>query len=79
MFATRMHMCACHKDKAERLLHVIDAKAKSKTGVSIFHMLSLGAILASVALFVTGRKMAAIFIGLWPPTFQALKAAGEHH
>ncbi len=38
-----------------------------------FDWLTVGSIAASVALFITGKKMAAIFVGLWPPTFQAMR------
>jgi hypothetical protein len=30
-----------------------------------------------VLLFFSGRRTEAIFVGLWPPTFQALKSAYE--
>jgi hypothetical protein len=50
---------------------------KRKTRFGIFHVLTLASIGASVSLFIAGRKDLAIFIGLWPPTFQALKAASE--
>lgn len=35
--------------------------------------LTIGSIAASVALFLAGKKQTAIFVGLWPPTFQALR------
>jgi hypothetical protein len=28
---------------------------------------------------MSGKKMEAIFVGLWPPTFQALKSATENN
>lgn len=62
-------------DKAEELLHTIDESTMQSTGVSLLHILTLGSIGASIALFFAGKKQTAIFIGLWPPTFQALKAA----
>lgn len=34
----------------------------------VWMTLSLASIVASMALFLTGRKWAAIFVGLWPPT-----------
>lgn len=34
----------------------------------VWMSLSLGSILLSMALFVSGRKWAALFVGLWPPT-----------
>jgi hypothetical protein len=42
--------------------------------ISLFHILTLGSIGASIALFFSGNKQAGIFVGLWPPTFQALKS-----
>jgi hypothetical protein len=62
------------RDAAESLLKTVDGTTQSATGVSLFHILTLGAIGASVALFLAGKKSAGIFVGLWPPTFQALKA-----
>jgi hypothetical protein len=37
----------------------------------------VASIVASIAFFLSGKKMAGVFIGLWPPTFQALKSASE--
>jgi|GEM_PF-805994 len=65
------------RDAAESLLRTIDASTKSATGVSLFHILTLGSIGASLALFFSGNKQAGIFVGLWPPTFQALKAVAD--
>jgi hypothetical protein len=62
------------RDAAETMLKTVDGATQKSTGVSLFHILTLGAIGASVALFLAGKKSAGIFIGLWPPTFQALKA-----
>jgi len=67
------------KDVAESMLRGIDQSTKESTGVSLFHILTLGAIGASVALFLSGKKEAGIFVGLWPPTFQALKAVTERN
>jgi hypothetical protein len=64
-------------DAVERTARSIDETVKKGTGLSLFHMLTLGSIGASVALFIAGKKDLAIFIGLWPPTFQALKAASQ--
>jgi hypothetical protein len=65
------------KDVAESLLRTIDKSTKSTTGISLFHILTLGSIGASIALFFSGNKQAGIFVGLWPPTFQALKAVAD--
>lgn len=61
-------------DAAETMLKAVDKSTQNVTGVSLFHILTLGAIGASVALFLNGKHKAGIFVGLWPPTFQALKA-----
>ena len=65
-------------DVAERTARNLDRPVKSATGLSLFHWLTLGSIGASIALFAAGKKNLAIFIGLWPPTIQALKAASEN-
>jgi len=62
------------RDAAESLLKTVDKSTQGKTGISLFHILTVGSIGASIALFLSGKKEAGIFIGLWPPTFQALKA-----
>lgn len=62
------------RDTAESLLKTVDKSTQEKTGISLFHILTVGSIGASIALFLSGKKEAGIFIGLWPPTFQALKA-----
>jgi hypothetical protein len=62
------------RDAAESMLKVVDKSTQNATGVSLFHILTLGAIGASIALFFSGKQKAGIFVGLWPPTFQALKA-----
>jgi hypothetical protein len=65
------------KDVAESVLRTIDQSTKSATGISLFHILTLGSIGASIALFLSGKKQAGIFLGLWPPTFQALKSVAD--
>jgi hypothetical protein len=65
------------KDVAESVLRTIDESTKSATGLSLFHILTLGSIGASIALFLSGKKQAGIFVGLWPPTFQALKSVAD--
>jgi hypothetical protein len=65
---------AANRDAAESLLKTVDESTKGTTGISLFHILTLGSIGASLALFFSGKKEAGIFVGLWPPTFQALKA-----
>lgn len=64
-------------DKAESLIRTIDQSTKESTGISLFHILTLGSIGASLALFFSGNRQAGIFVGLWPPTFQALKSVAD--
>jgi hypothetical protein len=60
-------------DAAESRIHQLDEAAREKSGMGLLHWLTIGSIAASIALFASGKKHAAIFIGLWPPTFQALR------
>ena len=62
------------RDVTESVLKAVDNTTQKATGISLFHILTLGAIGASIALFFSGKQKAGIFVGLWPPTFQALKA-----
>jgi len=64
-------------DVIESTLRTVDESTKQSTGVSLFHILTLASIGGSLALFFAGKKSAAIFVGLWPPTFQALKAVAD--
>ena len=65
------------KDVVESTLRTMDESTKSTAGVSLFHILTLASIGGSLALFFAGKKSAAIFVGLWPPTFQALKSVAD--
>lgn len=65
------------KDVVESTLRTMDESTKGAAGVSLFHILTLASIGGSLALFFAGKKSAAIFVGLWPPTFQALKAVAD--
>ncbi len=62
------------RDAAESMLKTVDKSTQKATGISLFHILTLGSIGASIALYLSGKQKAGIFVGLWPPTFQALKA-----
>lgn len=62
-------------DVAESTIRDVDQRTERSTGMGILHWASIGAIAASVALFVAGKRDWAIFVGLWPPTFQALRAS----
>jgi len=66
-----------NNDVVETALVTVDESTKSATGVSLFHILTLASIGGSLALFFAGKKSAAIFVGLWPPTFQALKSVAD--
>jgi hypothetical protein len=65
---------ATQTDVYEKVLKTIDNTTIESTGFSLFHFLTIGSIGASLALFFTGNKQAGIFVGLWPPTFLALKS-----
>jgi len=65
---------AMQTDRVEGALQTIDRTTVESTGVSLFHILTIGSIGASIALFLSGKRQAGIFVGLWPPTFQALKS-----
>ena len=66
-----------NKDVVESTLRTIDQSTKAATGTSLFHILTVASIGASLALFFSGKKSAGIFVGLWPPTFQALKSVAD--
>ncbi|MCA1632122.1 MAG: hypothetical protein LC802_00030 [Acidobacteria bacterium] len=70
-------MTSGSNDVVETALVSVDESTKSATGVSLFHILTLASIGGSLALFFAGKKSAAIFVGLWPPTFQALKSVAD--
>jgi hypothetical protein len=65
---------ATRTDVYEKVLKTIDNTTVESTGFSMFHILTIGSIGASLALFFSGNKQAGIFVGLWPPTFLALKS-----
>ncbi len=65
-------------DVAENFLRTLDESTKEATGTSLLHILTLGSIVASIGLYASGKRMSGIFIGLWAPTFQALKAAADN-
>ena len=64
-------------DRIESLLRPIDATVTETTGTSMFHILTFASITAAIVLFMQGKKFESLFVGLWPPTLQALKAASE--
>ncbi len=62
------------RDYAESAVRSTDRYVNRTTGSSLLHWATLAAIGASVGLYLAGKKHAALFIGLWPPTLQALKS-----
>ena len=64
-------------DRAETVLQAVDERMSRGSGVSIFHLFTLASIVGSLVLFMRGRKMEGIFVGLWPPTFEALRSASK--
>lgn len=65
------------RDVTETFISSIDRSTTKTMRMSLFHVLSLAAIGASLGLWFSGQRKAAIFVGLWPPTFEALKSAAE--
>lgn len=61
------------EDVLEGTKNRIENYSREKTGVSALHVLTIATIGASIALYLAGKKQLAIFIGLWPPTCQALR------
>ena len=78
MIGEHTHVGISQTDRPESVARRVDNKVTDKTGMSIFHIFALLSIVASIALFFSGRKMEAIFVGLWPPTFEALKSSSEN-
>jgi len=64
-------------DRIESVLRDIDESTMNITGTSLFHVLTVASIAVSIGLFASGKKTAALFVGLWPATFQALKSASQ--
>jgi hypothetical protein len=73
-----MEMKTANKeDVYESTVRRVDELATKKTGMGALHWLTLGSIAASLSLYLSGKKDLAFFVGLWPPTFLALKSAAE--
>ena len=62
-------------DLGEAAVKKFDQQSMRKVGVGALHLLSLASIVGSLLLFLRGRKIEGIFMGLWPPTFEALSSA----
>jgi len=65
------------EDMVDSGAHELDHQTRRVTGASALHWATLVSIGASITLFLAGKRELAIFVGLWPPTFQALKANAE--
>lgn len=61
-------------DRMERGIHHLDEAVEHGSGISLLNMLTAASMVASLAFFFAGKKSLGIFLGLWPPTFQALKS-----
>jgi hypothetical protein len=61
------------QDVLESTKNRMEEYSREKTGMSALHVLTIATIGASIGLYLAGKKELAIFIGLWPPTFQALR------
>jgi len=79
MLRTRMSALRGRGDRAEAALRFLDEGISGKSRVSLFHVLTAASIIGAIALFLRGRKQEAIFLGLWPPTFEALRSAAKRH
>ena len=53
---TRTHMDIGDTDRPEFIARKIDSKVTDKTGMSVFHVLALLSIFASIALFFSGAR-----------------------
>lgn len=69
-----MHPAIANQDLVERTKERVENFSRERTGVSALHAATLLSIGLSIGLYLAGKKELAIFIGLWPPTFQALRS-----
>lgn len=66
------------KSLSDEALEELERQAEKSSGVSLFHALTLGSIGLSLYLYwIADRKMDGIFVGLWAPTFEALRSSME--
>lgn len=63
------------QDVSSTILRSVDRAGTRAAGVSLLRVLTFASIGASIALYLAGRRQAGIFVGLWAPTFEALKAS----
>ncbi len=64
-------------DVAESTVRNLEERSRRFSGSSLLHWLTIGSIATSVGLFIAGKKNLAIFVGLWPPTLQALRSGNR--
>ncbi len=62
-------------DAAQSTTRNIEKASEQATDYGLFHLLTLGSIGASIYLFLNGKKLEGIFVGLWAPTFEALRSS----
>jgi hypothetical protein len=56
LMALTRRMGFMETNRVESILRDIDESAVKSTGISLFHILTVGSIAASITLFVSGRK-----------------------
>ncbi|PSQ69684.1 MAG: hypothetical protein BRD29_01160 [Bacteroidetes bacterium QH_2_67_10] len=59
----------------DQTLQDLETSTAEASGFSLFHLLTFGSIAASIYLYSQGRKQDGIFVGLWAPTFEALRSS----
>lgn len=62
------------RDYTEPAVRSADRYARRTTCSSLLHWATLASVGVSVGLFLAGKKYAALLVGLWPATLQALKS-----
>lgn len=73
-----LHDTHTDDDMVDSTANDLEHQSRRVTGASALHWATLISIGASITLFLAGKRELAIFVGLWPPTFQALKSNAEH-
>ena len=54
------------RDAAESMLKTVDKSTQKATGISLFHILTLGSIGASIALYLSGKEKAEFSLASGP-------------
>jgi hypothetical protein len=63
------------QDRADAAARNLDQASQKATDFGLFHLLTFGSIGLSIYLFLSGKKQEGIFVGLWAPTFEALRSS----